>query len=313
MVPIFEEFFFKSISFTILKLMQPKYFYPILILFLFTCQNSKEKLYNLNWNIPQKEYLGYSLIISELDFNKIDTISLGIGDILGERGLNSLKKSYQQSPDLFLGNFFQDTDIETYFLMSNANKKNIIDISLYLYSPQDSSKSKSVKIINTLRGKVNYLGGIESFYLQNLQKNLLSLFFELPQKSVKIGEEWSLDLNLITLDNNFICRDYFNTNKVLLKDIKYINGYPIATVSYNLANYVKGDKMTFFSSNFTETAIEVAFKGQGEFNIKKGKWVNLHFIAKTNSSGSTNARQSFYYHLQEVNNLPDTLIKLINL
>ena len=289
--------------------MPSKYIYSMIILFLFTCQNSKKELYQLNWNIPENGYIGYSLMINELDFNKVDTTNLGVEDFVKEKYIKNFKKDYQQSPDLFLGNFFQDTDMETYFLMNNANKKNTIDISLYLYSPKDSNKS--VKTINMLRGKVNYLGGIESFYLQNLQKNLLSLFFELPQKFVVIGEEWSLDLNLITLDNNFICRDYSNTNKVLLKDIKYINGDPIATVSYNLSNYVKGDKMTFFSSNYTETTIEIAFKGQGEFNIKKGKWINLDFIAKTNSSGNTNARQSFYYQLQEVTSLPDTLVKLV--
>ena len=56
--------------------------------------------------------------------------------------------------------------------------------------------------------------------IQNgIKKNLLALFFQLPSKPVKIGEKWSIDLNWISMDQNFKCDSMKKVNEVQLIDV----------------------------------------------------------------------------------------------
>lgn len=50
------------------------------------------------------------------------------------------------------------------------------------------------------------------------------MLFELPTKAVQIGDSWSLDINLISNDHNFICDSSYKTNKVTMVEIKKVNG-----------------------------------------------------------------------------------------
>lgn len=63
-----------------------------------------------------------------------------------------------------------------------------------------------------LRGAVYEDGSIESFYVKNDQRNLIALFFQLPDKAVRIGDTWSIDVNFISMDQNFKCDTSFKQN-----------------------------------------------------------------------------------------------------
>ena len=63
-----------------------------------------------------------------------------------------------------------------------------------------------------------------SFWVKSSQKNLIAIFFQLPAKPVKIGDKWSLDINLIANDQNFECDSAYKINEVTLTDIKKVNG-----------------------------------------------------------------------------------------
>src|SRR5690606_18646859 len=91
-----------------------------------------------------------------------------------------------------------------------------------------------------LRGSVYETGPIHSFWVKNDQKNLIALFFQLPENPVKIGDKWSLEVNFIGNDQTFVCDNAYKTNEVTLTDIKEVNGEKIAVLEYNLIEFVEG-------------------------------------------------------------------------
>lgn len=59
-----------------------------------------------------------------------------------------------------------------------------------------------------LRGKVSPEGEVLSFYYKRAQNNLISMLFELPAKPAKVGDEWNLKVDMITMDQNFKADTY---------------------------------------------------------------------------------------------------------
>jgi hypothetical protein len=156
------------------------------------------------------------------------------------------------------------------------NKGNI-DIKMILKSDVEKLKIKDRNVI--LRGKLNPEGEILSFYYNQNKKNLISLFFELPKKPVKIGDEWNIDVNIISMDQHFKADSLFKENKVILKNIVKRNGENIAIIEYDLTEYVSGsldNKKIDNSKNGERTEkpyMKASHKITGEFNIDKGIWM----------------------------------------
>src|SRR5690625_7738523 len=111
------------------------------------------------------------------------------------------------------------------------------------------------------RCSVYETGGIHSFWLNSSQKNLIAIFFELPKNPVKIGDKWSLDINLISNDQNFECETAHKINEVELIDIKNINGERIAVLQYHIEEYVEGqfNSHTFFGCNRGDTETMMSY------------------------------------------------------
>lgn len=134
-----------------------------------------------------------------------------------------------------------------------------------------------------LRGKVSTGGDLLSFYYKSSQNNLISILFELPTKPVAIGEEWDLQVDLISMDQNFIADTLYKKNVVRLKDIKRENGHQIAVVEYDIEEFVAGDLgkgMMMFSNNKgdTKTFMRMTHKATAQFDIAKGYWVSYEGV-----------------------------------
>ena len=131
-----------------------------------------------------------------------------------------------------------------------------------------------------LRGKFTPDGHILSFYYEQNKKNLISLFFELPQKPVKIGDEWDIDVDMISLDQHFKADSLYKKNTVRLKDIVERNGNKIAIIEYDLNEYVSGSLEKNKSKNSKQNTpsekpyLKATHKIIGEFNIDKGFWIS---------------------------------------
>jgi len=134
-----------------------------------------------------------------------------------------------------------------------------------------------------LRGEINSQGKITSFYLPQGQKNLLALFFQLPGKPVKIGDTWSIDVNLISMGAIFDCKKSRRRNLVKLISLRPTgNGDIIAVMEYDIYESIMGTLLG-------PTSMEMSFKGRGEFLVKEGKWKNFSGIMETETRSILNS------------------------
>ena len=138
-----------------------------------------------------------------------------------------------------------------------------------------------------LRGKFTPKGKILSFYYEQNKKNLISLFFELPKKPVKIGDEWDINVDMISLDQHFKADSLYKKNTVRLKDIVEKNGNKIAIVEYDLNEYVSGSleknksKKPKQNTPSEKPYLKATHKIIGEFNIDKGFWISYNGYRET--------------------------------
>lgn len=114
-----------------------------------------------------------------------------------------------------------------------------------------------------LRARITPAGAITSFWLKQEQKNLVSLFFELPADSVAVGDAWALDgTSLLFLSGPFRVEAAERTNRVRLVALEGGPDRPVAVLEYDVRERVEGD--------FGRLAF--AFEGRGEFDVAAGAW-----------------------------------------
>ncbi|MBZ9779002.1 hypothetical protein LB452_08710 [Psychroflexus sp. CAK8W] len=177
---------------------------------------------------------------------------------------------------------FFDLNYETKLF---PDKNGNVDIAMMLKENKtDSTRSifSGIAKMNgnvALRGKVSPEGELLSRYYKTEQNNIISILFELPTSPVKVGDEWSLDVNMISMDQNFKADSIYMKNTVKLSEIKILNGNKIAVLKYDLQEFVSGEfdskVMSMFSKESAnkETFMKISHKATAEFDIDKGYWI----------------------------------------
>jgi hypothetical protein len=138
-----------------------------------------------------------------------------------------------------------------------------------------------------LLGSVYDNGTIHSFY--STQIDYLAFYFQLPNKKIKVGDNWPVDFNCIYFNEGFICDSAYKLNSVTLSDIKRINNEMIAIITYDLIEYVSGNDGGFFGKK-QNILMEFRHKAIGEFSITKGKWLSYKGTQETISIGTMSSR-----------------------
>ncbi|MEP6750069.1 MAG: hypothetical protein ABJB86_20190, partial [Bacteroidota bacterium] len=128
-------------------------------------------------------------------------------------------------------------------------------------------------------------GSIQSFYVKNDQKNLIAMFFELPNRQIKVGDSWSLNMNFISMDQNFKCDTSYKKNNVTLIGLKQIAGQTTAIIKYDLTEFVSGDFNNPLAGNNKKTMMKMTYNAIGEFSVDKGRWTNYDGILSLSASG----------------------------
>jgi len=282
-----------------------------------TAFGQKNQTVDLKWKIGKNEELNYLTVMSDIDTSSIEMDFGGLFNALSDSTGNGLEKS----KDLFkkINDAFKNQD----FVTTLTNKNNgVIDIVMKTKPKEnikeeniDTSDSKEAEVLKMtqsmtqgvmLRGSVYETGGIHSFWVKSAQKNLIALFFELPPKSVKVGDKWSLDINLITNDQNFDCDTSYKINEVTLADIKKINGETVAVLKYNIVEYVKGNfnTPTFMGSEGgqKETMMKFTHQGIAEFSVDKGRWLSYDGIMSLEATGVMTANKKTKFTLIDEKN-----------
>jgi predicted CopG family antitoxin len=278
-------------------------------LFAITAFGQKSEKVELNWKINSGETLSYQTVMTEIDTS---TVKFNFGGLFNALS-DSTNENIDEAQKLFeeLNKSFQNID----FVTNLTNKKNgIIDIVMQTRPKENVEEVKSdtldekmaemMKMMQSmsqgvmLRGSVFETGGIHSFWVKSNQKNLIAIFFELPQNPVKVGDTWELDVNLIANDQNFECDSAYKVNKVTLTDLKSKNNETIAVLKYEIIEFVDG---TFHSPSFmgkggpTKTMMKFTYQAIAEFSIEKGRWISYDGIMSLEASGimTSNTKKKF--------------------
>ncbi len=277
---------------------------------LISCSNTTQKKkiteVELNWKLSNNDTIFYKTVMNEIGESSFDMDFGGVFDKMNDSTNSGFKD--------FGKNFFKDikdqwnnTNLITK-VYNSSNFEDVIEIEMIAEQKEkdeddteDSNGFMSSMMKGTmLRGSFYKSGELHSFWVKSTQKNLLSLFFELPNGSIKVGDSWTLDnVNFIGNDQNFVCQEADKKNTITLTKVEEINGDTIATVEYNILEYVLGDFNTpaFFgnSGKSTETEMKFIYKAEAQFSIQEGKWISYNGIMSLDSRGALKSvqRQKF--------------------
>ncbi len=254
----------------------------------------------MKWKLKPGSQLSYKTTMEEIDtanhknFNMNGMLKLMDAD---SKALDN-EKLFKQLNDVTLN--------ANFITRLKKNKNNIIDVEMSMNTEKSKSDDQSKKDHNqinetqrmmakmlsgvVLRGTINEVGQIESFYTKNEQKNMIAMFFELPGRSVKIGDSWPISINLISMDQNFICDSSYKKNNVTVTSINSTGNEHIVTLKYDIEEYVNGDFNSPFNNSSVRSSMKMFYKAIAEFSIEQGKWVAYNGIMSLSSTGIMTAQ-----------------------
>lgn len=268
----------------------------------------------LKWRISAGDTLVYSTVMEQVDssYFKMDfgAAFKSLKDSTSDSG-NDAKMAQQILKDIN-----KSVGSTQYAVRLFKSSKKHIEIEMFTISeklpielPDSLTEAKEMmkefQKLNkgiVLRGSINEDGTIHSFWMKRAQKNLVSIFFELPGRPVSIGDTWSLTTSLIGNDQNFICDSSYYRNEVELIDIKTSKDETIAVFKYDLNEYVNGIfnvPNMFGQGGPKPTMMNFGFKGIAEFSIDKGKWNSFDGMMFGDATGVMDSKQRVKYSLIE--------------
>lgn len=248
----------------------------------------------LRWKIAAQDTLRYQTIMDELDSQELKTNIKSISGALGDTS-HSVDKL-----DEMLDALATERGKQRYITTLSQRRPGVVDIVMSVIPevgthPDTTAVSglammmRSLSGSVTLRGAVYDSGGIQSFWLKSMQKNLIALLFELPQRTVQVGDSWSLETSLIANDESFICDSARRMNKVTLVEIRKRGTESIAVLGYDISEYVAGQLKSQFFTGTSEgpqkITMDMSYQGLAEFSIDKGRWISYNCIMSVNEHG----------------------------
>jgi hypothetical protein len=268
-----------------------------------------DKTVILKWKLRPNEVLSYRTIIQDIDTIHAKDLSIDMGplaDLVGDSAKQAASKARQELSAY-------NKSIEDNGLIFNLAEKKpgIIDIEMVQKEKEKDPEAKKdtsdavgkrlsemmKKMMGSvmLRASIAENGSIQSFYTKNEQKNLIAMFFELPDKPIKLGDTWSLDMNYISMDQNFTCDTSFKRNVASLVGLKQVGNETIAVIKFDMIEYVLGDFRNPIAGKSQRTMMKMTYKGIAEFSVESGRWESYDGIMSMTASGfmTANSTQKF--------------------
>lgn len=134
----------------------------------------------------------------------------------------------------------------------------------------------------------------------------MAVLAQLPTEKVAVGDSWSLDINLITSNENVIWKNSSQKNRVTLENVIVENGETIAVLNYDIFESFQGendfDNLNMQTGGYNpfsgmvskDINIEMSMTGKGYFSITKGRWKNYSIdITSKNANNTTVQTYSF--------------------
>lgn len=277
-----------------------KFFAPVVLLV--ACSSNTpltpNDSYSLDWKIDSNEKVAYKTAMNQIEDS---AVSFNLDQIFSDN------PNFDQLSEQVSGFALPESGSLISILELNAHG----NISVRMIVDQlnfDESQSenefgqslnqlmKSMEGTVQLRGEITPDGAISSFYLEERQRNLLAIFFELPTTPVRVGDTWSIDFNCISMGAGFIADTAQKVNQVRLASLSQTpDGKPVAVLDYVLGEMVEGDFQSLSSGEPTLTSMTCSFVGQGHFLIDEGRWAKFvgEFAIRSTGIIESNAVQRF--------------------
>lgn len=253
----------------------------------------------LKWKLQPKEVIAYKTLMEDMDTASAKDFKVNFGNL--NRAMGDSTHDNQAEMIKIVSEMRKAATKNNYVTTLTRNDKGFFDVEMRLKPEPETKRATSdtgrnpvkemMKMMGSmsnnvmLRGAINDNGTVQSFYVKNDQKNLVALLFELPDKPLKVGDKWSLDTHLISMDQNFKCDSSYRRNIVTLVDLRKVGSERIAVIKYNIFEFVLGDFKSPFSSSDIKTSMGVGFTGIAEFSIDKGRWSLYDGVMTLKSTG----------------------------
>lgn len=179
-----------------------------------------------------------------------------------------------------------------------SKSKDVFEVSVVRAEPvfEGEPKNGEEKLERELQKKMagtlqllsdmNASGDVLSFYLVQKQKNLISLFFKLPNRPINVGDEWKVPVNLVELGNGYIVENARRYNRATLMSLYSEPKLGrVAQIMYVINEDLNGKYQ--LKPNTDQTAptfnIKASYIAFGEFVVEQGYW--NHYIGLMSYSG----------------------------
>jgi len=236
----------------------------------------------MKWKLKPDETIGYKTAMEQIEKSDVD-VDFGLDEDMPKDEIKKLLEKYQKEFEktsyITTLQWNDRGNIGTKMFNEDFKEKDTKKLDLKDFNPEDMLKGV------LLRGEINENGQIESFYLQNRQKNMIAMFFELPDRTVKIGDSWSLDVSFLQFDQSFVCKSAERTNNVELIDILRESSDTVAVIKYNIYESANGYMKNPMNQKKVETALSMRFTCIAEFSVTKGRWITYNGILETIQKG----------------------------
>lgn len=236
----------------------------------------------MKWKLKPDETIGYKTAMEQIEKSDVD-IDFGLGDSIPKNEIKEIldkyRKEFEKTSYITTMQWNDRGNIQTKMFNEDFKEKDTKKFDLKDFNPEDMLKGV------LLRGEINENGQIESFYLQNRQKNMIAMFFELPDRPVKIGDTWSLDVSFLQFDQSFVCKSAERTNNVELIEILKESSDTVVVIKYNIYESANGYMKNPMNQQKVETALSMRFTCIAEFSVTKGRWITYNGILETIQKG----------------------------
>ncbi len=274
-----------------------------LLLLCITCVAQSNESYELNWKLEEGKQLAYWTIMEEVDTARFNFSELfeepSITNEDGEEIVNldtvyqNTKRHLEAKSTLSVLEA-QDDWLKVALIRDNFGQKKV-----------ESKLPISFSNGFIWRGIVNKEGGIESFYMNQVHKNQLALFFELPDLPVKVGDTWGIEASLLSSAfPSFEADSMYQSNQVKLLDVREEGEEVIAKLRYQIDERMYGSVPISWQSQDLQISSEAKYDATCEFSISSGKWLKYEGIYSVKSAGSHIFAYKQHYALIEVEEMP---------
>ncbi|NOG45775.1 MAG: hypothetical protein HND50_11100 [Calditrichaeota bacterium] len=235
----------------------------------------------LKWKLKTDETIGYKTAMEQVQSSDFE-IDFGDNDMPKDeikKVFEGLRKEFEKTSFITTMQWNDRGNIETKMFTEGYKESESKPLDLKSFEP--SSMMKGVM----LRGEINENGQIQSFYLKSAQKNLIAMFFELPNKPVGLGDTWALGVSYLQFDQSFVCKSANSDNRVELIDILVEQNDTIVVLKYDISEHAEGFIKNPMTNKKVQTSLSMDFNGIAEFSVSEGRWTNYNGILETTQKG----------------------------